>query len=250
MNRVPTTSDWRTLNRETAAETQAVAIAWAAGVFEGEGCISCSAGKNDIHACVAMTDEDIVRRFQGVVGLGSIGIQKRTDRQHRKPMWRWQVDGDNAETVVRMLLPHLGKRRTARAVELLERRDEWRRVSRGPRVCPVCSSVFCPISAGGNAARRIYCSDRCGQRVAELDHRLRGRTKRIADGTYVLPNDRKTHCKHGHEFTPENTRLTRDGARDCRACSAIRSLRSYHARSDIRNSRLRERRAARVGRST
>jgi len=31
----------------------------------------------------------------------------------------------------------------------------------------------------------------------------------------------KTHCVHGHEFTPENTRYRRDnGTRQCRACSA------------------------------
>ena len=28
----------------------------------------------------------------------------------------------------------------------------------------------------------------------------------------------KTHCPHGHEYTPENTRIGHDGGRDCRAC--------------------------------
>jgi hypothetical protein len=28
----------------------------------------------------------------------------------------------------------------------------------------------------------------------------------------------KTHCKHGHEFTPENTRIRPNGWRACRAC--------------------------------
>lgn len=31
-------------------------------------------------------------------------------------------------------------------------------------------------------------------------------------------NARKTHCKNGHEFTPENTRMTTRGFRVCRAC--------------------------------
>lgn len=34
-------------------------------------------------------------------------------------------------------------------------------------------------------------------------------------------NARKTHCKHGHEFTPENTRRYR-GDRFCRACDVQR----------------------------
>ena len=35
---------------------------------------------------------------------------------------------------------------------------------------------------------------------------------------------RKTHCIHGHEFTPENTYLWR-GQRKCRACLRIRDAR-------------------------
>lgn len=31
----------------------------------------------------------------------------------------------------------------------------------------------------------------------------------------------KTHCKHGHEYTPENTRLNWKGARVCRECARI-----------------------------
>lgn len=34
---------------------------------------------------------------------------------------------------------------------------------------------------------------------------------------------RQTHCHRGHEFTPENTRVKRNGTRDCRACARIRS---------------------------
>ena len=32
----------------------------------------------------------------------------------------------------------------------------------------------------------------------------------------------KTHCKWGHEFTPENTYIKRNGGRDCRTCRARR----------------------------
>jgi hypothetical protein len=36
--------------------------------------------------------------------------------------------------------------------------------------------------------------------------------------TIPAANAAKTHCKHGHEFTPENTQITTKGARRCRAC--------------------------------
>lgn len=39
----------------------------------------------------------------------------------------------------------------------------------------------------------------------------------------VHPQARKTHCKHGHAFTPENTRLDSRNARACRSCERIRS---------------------------
>jgi hypothetical protein len=32
-------------------------------------------------------------------------------------------------------------------------------------------------------------------------------------------NARKTHCKRGHEFTPENTYVYPRGGRECRTCS-------------------------------
>lgn len=32
-----------------------------------------------------------------------------------------------------------------------------------------------------------------------------------------------THCKHGHEFTAENTQIRPNGNRSCRACGRIRS---------------------------
>jgi HNH endonuclease/NUMOD4 motif len=35
---------------------------------------------------------------------------------------------------------------------------------------------------------------------------------------------RRTHCKHGHEYTKENTIVRRDNTRACRACDRRRSL--------------------------
>ena len=38
-----------------------------------------------------------------------------------------------------------------------------------------------------------------------------------------------THCKHGHEYTPENTLLNGEGWRYCRTCNRDQS-RLYQAR--------------------
>ncbi len=37
---------------------------------------------------------------------------------------------------------------------------------------------------------------------------------------------RKTHCVHGHEFTPENTRIRPNGSRRCVACVAAYNRRA------------------------
>jgi hypothetical protein len=50
-------------------------IAWAAGLFEGEGCISYIrpwGREPDIQAALAMTDEDVVRRFDEIVDRGRV----------------------------------------------------------------------------------------------------------------------------------------------------------------------------------
>lgn len=49
----------------------------------------------------------------------------------------------------------------------------------------------------------------------------------IAHGTHV--NARKTHCKHGHRFTPENTLARKDGKRRCKTC-AYAAIDRYRAR--------------------
>ena len=36
--------------------------------------------------------------------------------------------------------------------------------------------------------------------------------------TIAARNASRTHCPHGHEYSPENTRITKLGHRDCRAC--------------------------------
>jgi hypothetical protein len=41
-------------------------------------------------------------------------------------------------------------------------------------------------------------------------------------------NARKTHCDHGHEFTPENTRLSTRGHRICKTCASINQKRWWY----------------------
>lgn len=47
----------------------------------------------------------------------------------------------------------------------------------------------------------------------------------------LLPDKRaRTHCKHGHEWTPENTGVRASGARLCLTCSRKSGREGYHRR--------------------
>lgn len=89
--------------------------------------------------------------------------------------------------------------------------------------------------AGGmTAAHRHYFESNVGPIPdgLEIDHLCRNRacvnpshlepvTKReniLRGGGTGAMNARKTHCVHGHEFTPENTDITIRGHRRCRIC--------------------------------
>lgn len=45
------------------------------------------------------------------------------------------------------------------------------------------------------------------------------------------PKAKQTHCKRGHEFTPENTIIGSDGGRRCRVCDNAAQRRSYYKRA-------------------
>jgi hypothetical protein len=46
-------------------------------------------------------------------------------------------------------------------------------------------------------------------------------------------NTTKTHCPYGHPYTPDNTRITKQGARQCKTCMYLRQRRNK--RSGRRN---------------
>lgn len=92
-------------------------LAWAAGVFEGEGYI----GHNKIapRCGLAMTDEDVVRRLHAIMGIGSVHRADRSRRGH-KPIWAWGVGGfPSTQYVLALFWPWLGQRRRLRAKEIL-----------------------------------------------------------------------------------------------------------------------------------
>lgn len=94
-------------------------VAWAAGLFEGEGSVTQRRGM--ILASLKSTDEETPHRFCRIVQGGTIYGPYRYDSPdgfRRKPFWVWIGESVDALEALRLLLPWLGTRRTARVRDL------------------------------------------------------------------------------------------------------------------------------------
>jgi hypothetical protein len=110
-----------------------IALAWAAGLFEGEGSITHRSSHGDTSgrvpiACrLALTDEDVIRRFHKVVGVGRLygpytHINARDSGKPRKPHWLWATTNfEHAQVTIALFWGWLGVRRRSQAHDALRR---------------------------------------------------------------------------------------------------------------------------------
>lgn len=111
-----------------------VEIAWAAGLFEGEGSATCYKGNKGqkrlyLRLFLDMTDRDVVEKFWRIVDLGSfvgpMGPYGKELKENRKPKWRWYATGNVARSLVENtgFFSHLCSRRQLRIKEILAEID-------------------------------------------------------------------------------------------------------------------------------
>src|SRR5687768_7217556 len=94
-------------------------VAWAAGVFEGEGAATIS-GRGRPHLAIRTTDEWTARRVADILGGVVYGPYSNdyADGYVRKPVFMWKAAGDLAFSVAWTLYTYLSPRRQARIREL------------------------------------------------------------------------------------------------------------------------------------
>lgn len=100
-------------------------IAWATGLFEGEGCIYKDPRCNSFRLTINSTDEDVLRRFHAVVGVGKIipGKHVKANEGH-KPFWIWHLHRrKEVYALLELMLPMLGTRRGYAALNALDMLD-------------------------------------------------------------------------------------------------------------------------------
>lgn len=104
---------------------RALDVAWAAGLFEGEGCWCVthpSPTQTQMQVRLAMTDRDVVERFATVMGCGTVRTRDHDAHQAKgwKPLHEWYVyEAAKVREVIALLAPHMGTRRRAKAEEVL-----------------------------------------------------------------------------------------------------------------------------------
>lgn len=95
---------------------RATDVAWAAGLFEGEGSISRTSVRRALQ--LGTTDRDVRDHFAEVMGVGKRWTQVRPGK--RKPLHWWAVYAwDDCVEVLTLIRPYLGERRAERADDLL-----------------------------------------------------------------------------------------------------------------------------------
>lgn len=96
-------------------------VAWAAGLFEGEGSFVLTRYPTRLcpHVALQMTDEDVVRRFASVLGFGTISV-RQPRRDGYKTAWLWQTSRfETFQATGAMFWPWLGNRRRQRWAEIM-----------------------------------------------------------------------------------------------------------------------------------
>lgn len=144
-------------------------IAWAAGLFEGEGCFSFSHSSSrrtkTPRMSLVTTDLDVLEKFAGIMGIGGIHPLKQQEGQ-RKPQYMWVANrGKDFEYGFELLRGHLGKRRLDRGLEIVEGYQSQVEEYTQGRPCPTCGETFRPMdtyfaSGNGHSPKR-YCNPRC-----------------------------------------------------------------------------------------
>jgi hypothetical protein len=109
--------------------TSQIDIAWAAGLFEGEGCITKLNRGTTIQLSITSTDYDVLEKFKGIVGCGTIYLNGTPRKDTHKQAYRWALSASrDVKVILGLIRPHLCLRRAEKADEallILSRNGSW-----------------------------------------------------------------------------------------------------------------------------
>jgi hypothetical protein len=155
------------------------AIAWTAGLLEGEGSFGMSG--RSIAIGINMTDRDVIDRIAGVLGGHIFGPVNPRRPNHHLPVWRAQLKGPNAAGWMMTIYEFLGTRRQGQVQRAL---SAWRSM-RYVRTSPATRSAIVDAWDAGRRSKSdlgrsfgvsrdtVYRILEEGGRIGEVRERLR-----------------------------------------------------------------------------
>lgn len=90
-------------------------LMWLSGLLEGEGSFDLREGRYP-RVRVGMTDRDTVGRVATLMG---VKVRLSYRRAPESAMWHAEVSGARAAEIMRLVLPHMGARRSAKIATVL-----------------------------------------------------------------------------------------------------------------------------------
>jgi hypothetical protein len=98
-------------------------LAWAAGLFDGEGCISihtnASGKQHTLRMTMQMVHKPTIERLRDIIGSGSINKAPRSKRNRNfRTAWCYSVVCQQAVTALERLRPHLVTKATEADIAL------------------------------------------------------------------------------------------------------------------------------------
>lgn len=142
-----------------------VDLAWCAGFYEGEGTVIYGATHSGpLRIKISSTDQDVLHLMRERSGIGGVSGPYEPTGFGRKPFYVWAANGVAAVELLREMLPLLGERRSARALEKIALWEQ-----RPKRKVKVTSSDRRAILAGrkGGATYRVL-AERHGVSVPRI----------------------------------------------------------------------------------
>lgn len=92
-------------------------VGWIAGLLEAEGWIYVNKD-GFVRIGIQMADLDVINRLPAITRIGV--LERPREKEGYKDMYRWSINKQvDCYWFLKQLLPHLGYRRTAKAVEAL-----------------------------------------------------------------------------------------------------------------------------------
>lgn len=158
----------------TSANWSRENLAWAAGLFEGEGCIH--DGRNTPVMSLATTDEDVLRKFHLIIGLGTINGPYQ--RGTKKPVWAWSSCGFRSiQAIVCAFWNSLCKRRKEKAIDVLEKWSKKKYLRQRSKLVCKRNHERTLINTGFYKDGKTYC---------KMCLKFRDQLRRIKNGTRHL----------------------------------------------------------------